>query len=254
MIPNIAVIVTDANRKILWVNDDFTIITGYALREVYGHKPSLLQGPRSEIQSILRIRKALEEGVTVSEEITNYRKNGEIYTCKLIIHPIYNDQDTLTNFIAFEVDGDKVQDAEQIPLFNYNKKYQTSSLKGIEEMKLYARLKKIMSEEKIYLNPTLTLKEVADKLATNTKYLSQVVNNFVGINFQQYINTFRVNEAKIKIQSEKYNNLTLYGLALQCGFKNKSTFYKVFKHLTNQTPREYQLNQAQNSENQNLSA
>jgi len=239
MVPHIAVIVTDADRRILWVNDDFTYITGYALTEVLGKKPSILQGPNSEKEVMRRIRKGLESQIPVKDVITNYRKNGEEYPCKLVIHPIFNENRALTNFIAFEVDGNVVEEEEDIPLLQISEKYSTSSLKGIEEMKLYYKLKVMMETEKPYLDPKLTLKEVADRLSTNTKYLSQVVNHHVGTNFQNFLNLYRVNEAKEKIINEELSNLTLFGIALQCGFKNKSTFYKVFKELTGITPREY---------------
>ena len=101
-----------------------------------------------------------------------------------------------------------------------------------------------MDRDQHYLNPKLSLKLVADLLGTNTKYLSQVVNNQAGCNFQQFINVYRVEEAKEKIKDESFSNLTLYGIALHCGFKNKSTFYKVFKETMNQTPREYLLSVA----------
>ncbi|MCB0376477.1 MAG: AraC family transcriptional regulator, partial [Sinomicrobium sp.] len=54
-----------------------------------------------------------------------------------------------------------------------------------------------------------------------------------------FINTFRVNEAKRQLICGKYGHLTLYGIALQCGFKNKSTFYKVFKEVAHLTPRQF---------------
>ncbi len=239
MVPHIAVIVTDSDRRILWVNEDFTYITGYALTEVLGKKPSILQGPKSEREAVRRIRKGLESQMSIKDEITNYRKNGEEYPCRLVIHPIFNENRKLTNFIAFEVDGNAVQEDDKIPLLQLNEKYSSSSLKGIEEMKLYYQLKILMETEKLYLDPNLTLKEVADRLSTNTKYLSQVVNHHIGTNFQNFLNEFRVSEAKDKIMQEEFNNLTLFGIALQCGFKNKSTFYKVFKEITSITPREY---------------
>ena len=96
-----------------------------------------------------------------------------------------------------------------------------------------------MENEKLFLDPNLSLKEVADQLHTNTKYLSQVVNHHAGCNFQFFINTYRVKEVKSMITSDDYHNLTLFGIALQCGFKNKSTFYKVFKEISGQTPKEY---------------
>ncbi len=240
MIPHIAVILTDMDRKILWVNQDFTDITGYTLSEVVGFKPgSILQGSQSEQDAVRRIRRALEQEVPFNDEITNYRKNGEEYLCKLVIHPIFNNANKLTNFIAFEVDGDVVQEEEELPLLSLKGKYSSSSLKGVDEVKLYFKLKDILSSNELYLDPNLTLKNVADRLATNTKYLSQVVNHHSGNNFQYFINTYRVEEVKRKIISKEFENLTLYGIALQCGFKNKSTFYKVFKEISGITPREF---------------
>ena len=239
MVPNIAVILTDAQRKILWVNDDFTEITGYTLTEVIGKKPSLLQGPKTEKDAINRIRRSLENEVAFMEEITNYRKNGEPYICRLVIHPVFNRDQQLTNYIAFEVDGNVVKDTAIISLLQLQEKYSSSSLKGDEEVKLYFKVKALMENEKLFLDPNLSLKEVADQLHTNTKYLSQVVNHHAGCNFQFFINTYRVKEVKSMITSDDYHNLTLFGIALQCGFKNKSTFYKVFKEISGQTPKEY---------------
>ncbi|MCB0593075.1 MAG: PAS domain-containing protein [Lewinellaceae bacterium] len=239
MLPNIAVILTDAQRKILWVNDDFTEITGYTLTEVIGKKPSLLQGPKTEKDAINRIRRSLENEVAFMEEITNYRKNGEPYICRLVIHPVFNRDQQLTNYIAFEVDGNVVKDTASISLLQLQEKYSSSSLKGVEEVKLYFKVKALMENEKLFLDPNLSLKEVADQLHTNTKYLSQVVNHHAGCNFQFFINTYRVKEVKSMITSDDYHNLTLFGIALQCGFKNKSTFYKVFKEISGQTPKEY---------------
>lgn len=239
MVPNIAVILTDASRRILWVNEDFTTITGYTLTEVIGKKPgSILQGPGTDREVIARIRKGLENQVPIKEEILNYRKNGEAYCCKLVIHPVFDQQQELTNFIAFEIDGNETDEAT-VPLLSLNEKYSSSSLKGAEEIKLYFRLKNLLDKEKLYLDPGLSLKDMADRLHTNTKYLSQVVNHHAGMNFQQFVNKYRIKDAKAKIASKEFNNLTLYGIALQCGFKNKSTFYKVFKEATGITPKEY---------------
>ncbi|MDX1941192.1 MAG: PAS domain-containing protein [Saprospiraceae bacterium] len=239
MIPYIAVIVTDAQRRILWVNEDFTEMTGYTLSEVIGKKPSILQGPKSEPDAVKRIRKGLESQTSIKDTITNYRKNGEAYPCKLVIHPIYDPDHKLTNFIAFEVDGLQVEDEEKLPIMQIKEKYSSSSLKGVEELKLYFRLKSLIESEKIYLNPNLTLKSVADQLSTNTKYLSQVVNHHAGTHFQNFINAYRVEDVKQKINQAAFRNLTLFGIALQCGFKNKSTFYKVFKEICGITPRDF---------------
>jgi PAS domain S-box-containing protein len=240
MIPNIAVILTDPQQRIIWVNDDFTAITGYSLGEAIGRIPGrMLQGPKTEPEVIERIRKAIQHRIPFRDQLTNYRKSGEPYLCKLVIHPVFDRNQELTNFIAFEVDGNLVADEFNIPLMNLSEKYRSSSLRSIDEIKLYDQLKQLLEADKLYLNPELSLKTVADLLNTNTKYLSQVVNHQAGINFQQFINLYRVKEAKHKIVKDSLSNLTLYGIALQCGFKNKSTFYKVFKEVTGYTPKDF---------------
>lgn len=240
MAQDIAIILTDARRKIIWVNDGFTNITGYTLTEVIGKSPGrLLQGPNTEREAVNRIRKHLASQVPFKDEIINYRKNGEEYVCRLVIHPIFNNQQELTNYIAFEVDGDEVPEETDLSLFQLEEKYRSSSLKGAKEIKLYHRLRRLMETEKLYLDPDLTLRTVADRLNTNTKYLSQVVNHHAGKNFQHFLNTYRIREVKEKICNDSFQHLTLFGIALQCGFKNKSTFYKVFKEITGTTPRNY---------------
>lgn len=240
MIPNIAVILTNAQRNILWVNDDFTHITGYTLPEVVGKSPGrLLQGPDTEPEAVTRIKQGLSSKVPFRGEITNYRKNGESYLCRLAIHPVYDEAHNLTNFIAFEVDGNTVTEEVAVPLLDLEEKYSSSSLKGVDEMRLYFRMKQAVESEKLYLNPNLSLRSVADQLSTNTKYLSQVVNHNANCNFQQFINQYRIIAVKEKIKDPALSNLTLFGIARQCGFKNKSTFYKVFKEATGMTPKKY---------------
>ncbi|MEY4134712.1 MAG: hypothetical protein RL386_1062 [Bacteroidota bacterium] len=78
MIPSIAVILTDPARRILWVNEDFCHITGYAPAEAIGKVPgALLQGPKTEPEAVSRIRKGLNQKISLREQLTNYRKNGE---------------------------------------------------------------------------------------------------------------------------------------------------------------------------------
>lgn len=222
------------------MNDDFTSITGYTLAEAVGRSPGeLLQGPATEPEAVERIRSKLKEDKPFADQLTNYRKNGEIYPCKLVIHPIFNRLQELINFIAFEVDGHEVKDESRIPFFNLSPKYQSSSLKGIDEVRLFSRLKDCMEQDQLYLDPDLSLRKLAECMDTNTKYLSQVINHCSGQNLQTFINTYRINAVKRALEAGDHDNLTLFGIAQQCGFKNKSTFYKVFKDLTGLTPKDY---------------
>ncbi|MBK7028552.1 MAG: AraC family transcriptional regulator [Bacteroidales bacterium] len=88
--------------------------------------------------------------------------------------------------------------------------------------------------------------DVAVLLHTNSKYISQVINEYYEQNFYNYINSHRIEEAKSIIRmpgSEKYS---LQGIANMVGFSSKSTFNKAFKKFTGNTPSEYR-NQTLNS-------
>ncbi len=239
--PTVAIILTDASRSILWVNDYFTELTGYDIDEVRGKKPSVLQGERSDPNIIAEMRACLELGLSFKNEITNYTKTGEIYKCRLVVHPVRNDGGVITNFIAFAIDTDKVADDGRLELMHFSSKYQTSSLKGVKSLELYERLRRLMVSERPYLDPHLNLPQLAAMLDTNTKYLSQVVNYHYGNNLQQFVNVYRVADAKRRLIEGEHSNLTYYAIGQLCGFKNKSTFYKVFKKITEYTPHELVL-------------
>ncbi len=238
MYPNVAVVLTDANRCIQWVNHDFTLMTGYSLQDVLGKKPSILQGEKTNPEDVKRLRSNLDAKQAFKDSILNYTKTGEEYQCNFVIHPVYNDYGVLTNFLAFEVDASKIDDST-IPLLQLREKYSTSSMKPNDQTSLYIRLCSVVQSEKLYLNPDLSLRDLANRLHTNTRYLSQVINSLSGFNLQHFINTHRIEDVKRHVMSENFENYTLYGIAQLCGFKNKSTFYKVFKEVTGVTPKDF---------------
>lgn len=236
----IAVILTDARARVLWVNQDFEAMTGYSAVEMAGQSPGyVLQGPRTSPEDVRQIREGLASGGTFKAQILNYRKNGEEYLCKLVVHPIFNPEKELVNYLAFEVDGNHVKDENRIPLMNIDPRYRTSSLRGIEEIRLFNRIKEIMNTEQPYLKPNLTLRKFADRLDTNTKYLSQVINHQADINFLTFINRYRIDAVKALLDEGLAEDQTYFGIAQHCGFKNKSTFYKVFRDQVGMTPHKY---------------
>jgi len=93
--------------------------------------------------------------------------------------------------------------------------------------------------EKPYFYNKLTIENVADALHTNSKYLSQVINENYNNNFYTYINTHRINDAKEMLLSDKYENYSMEGIAKTVGFNSKSSFNTAFKKYTSFTPSEY---------------
>lgn len=118
-------------------------------------------------------------------------------------------------------------------------KYATSKLEGDELQKCFLMVENYMEKEKPFLDPDLTLPKLAKELDVSTHHLSQVINEVHGRNFFDYVNQFRVEEIKKKIQDEKYDNYSLLGIAYESGFNSKSAFNRVFKKSTNKTPSQF---------------
>ena len=117
-------------------------------------------------------------------------------------------------------------------------KYNKSSLTEAQKKSLIVSLEKYMSEKPYFYNK-LTIENVADALHTNSKYLSQVINENYNNNFYTYINTHRINDAKEMLLSDKYENYSMEGIAKTVGFNSKSSFNTAFKKYTSFTPSEY---------------
>ncbi|MCS6796573.1 MAG: PAS domain-containing protein [Raineya sp.] len=99
-----ALVLTDFERKILWVNEGFEIMTGYKSCEAVGRKPIFLQGKSTEPSIRLLFRQKLQEEVNFTLTITNHRKNGEPYLCKVDIFPLHNAQNVVSHFLALETE------------------------------------------------------------------------------------------------------------------------------------------------------
>lgn len=109
-----------------------------------------------------------------------------------------------------------------------------------EEMaRLEQMLSHLMTAEKPYLNEDLTLTGLAEFLNVPDKKLSALLNQFMNVSFYDYVNSFRVNDVKSMMESREFDNLTLLGIAYECGFKSKTSFYRIFKKTTGLSPSAY---------------
>jgi PAS domain S-box-containing protein len=101
------IVVTCENQKIEWVSKGFSRMTGYDSEEALGQFPKFLQGKETSIEAKIEIRNKIHLREKYSGKIVNYRKNGEKYLCKVDILPVFDKQNSLVNFIAFEHEVDK---------------------------------------------------------------------------------------------------------------------------------------------------
>jgi AraC-like DNA-binding protein len=100
------------------------------------------------------------------------------------------------------------------------------------------KIERIFNEEKIYLEPELSLNDLAIKLKTNTSVLSAAINQIFEKNFNDFVNEYRVNEFKKQIKLPENKHITLLGIAFDCGFNSKPTFNRAVKKATGLSPRE----------------
>lgn len=121
-------------------------------------------------------------------------------------------------------------------------KYSGSGLKKEDSEEYLLRLNQYMDTKKPYLNPDINLPQLSKDLNIPSHYLSQVINENIGLNFFDFINRYRVEEIKSKIIDPKYTNYSILGIAFESGFNSKSAFNRVFKNSTGITPSEYKKN------------
>ncbi|MEM6718174.1 MAG: helix-turn-helix domain-containing protein [Bacteroidota bacterium] len=108
-----------------------------------------------------------------------------------------------------------------------------------EDKALQTQLEQFMVEEKLFTNPSLTLYDVASKLNTHPKKVSNIINKGFKMNFNDFVNAYRTEEVIKKVTDNENDIKTLLGIALESGFNSKSTFNRAFKKQTQHTPKEY---------------
>jgi AraC-like DNA-binding protein len=103
---------------------------------------------------------------------------------------------------------------------------------------LFTEIQLLMEKEKFYLKPGITISDVSTAIGSNDKYISLSVNKFARMNFNYYINTLRIQEAKKKLLDTNAGS-SIQDIAFACGFGNASSFIRVFKQITGLTPAYY---------------
>ncbi len=100
-------------------------------------------------------------------------------------------------------------------------------------------VKSLMENDKAYLNPELNLSDLAKQANMSRAQLSEIINSGFNKNFNDFVNMYRVDAFKNMLKNNKHQQLSLLGIAEECGFNSKATFNRVFKKLTNFSPSEY---------------
>lgn len=117
-----------------------------------------------------------------------------------------------------------------------DKEFKPTQLKNYKGEDLKIMLIELFKSEKLYTSPDLKITEVALKLQTNRTYISKLINTEFNCSFNDFVNGFRVKEAKHLLSRPENNNLSLVYISEQVGFGSVNTFIRVFKQNEGITP------------------
>ena len=106
---------------------------------------------------------------------------------------------------------------------------------------LLMSMAKVMEDTNVICDPDFCLQMLAQRVQSNTKYVSWTINATYGKNFKTYLNEYRIREATRQLSDrEHYGHLTIAAIAEQVGFKSTTSFNQVFKRIMGMTPAAYQ--------------
>lgn len=131
----------------------------------------------------------------------------------------------------------------KIPQTEESKKPKPVKNETNEDDLLKTQIHSFMVEQKPYLNSKLNLGQLAEMLGLTPHVLSKTINTNFEKNFNDFVNSYRVDEFKKISVEDRYANMTVLAIAFDAGFNSKTTFNTAFKKITHSTPNEYLKNQ-----------
>lgn len=118
-------------------------------------------------------------------------------------------------------------------------KYKKSGLKNDQANEYLAQLSSYMEQTKAWKDSELSISKISAQTSIPKHFITQALNEFLGKNFYTFVNEYRIEEAKILIDSPKFNSWSIVAIAYECGFNSKTAFNNFFKKHTGLTPTDY---------------
>lgn len=134
-----------------------------------------------------------------------------------------------------------IQDESTVtpPHSELTEKITVSDDKDEKQTAVVDKVKNLLTNEKLYLNPELTIIQISDKIGEHPRTVSGSINRVCQENFNRFINKYRVEEAKKLLRDKNSELLNMEGIGSEAGFKSNSSFYNAFKKELNVTPLQY---------------
>ncbi|MTI89515.1 MAG: helix-turn-helix transcriptional regulator [Balneolaceae bacterium] len=122
------------------------------------------------------------------------------------------------------------------------KKYLSSNLSRSDMKRIKQKLRQAFKKDQHYLDGKLSVRKLGDLINESPHNISQTLTLELNENFNNYVNSFRIQHAQMLLQDTNYDHYTIEGIALESGFNNKVTFNRAFKEITHQTPSAFRKN------------
>ena len=109
-------------------------------------------------------------------------------------------------------------------------------------MSIMKNIEQLMLDEKLYTDPLLSVDMLANKLKMKRHYVSESINRCKNINFNTYINEYRIKEAIRLLSKKDAKEFSIDRIAFDAGFNDRINFYRIFKKITGLSPTEFRKN------------
>lgn len=130
---------------------------------------------------------------------------------------------------------EEAEEAEETKLYSANK------LTNEQKENLLRDITRIMEETEEFCDSEFSLERLASLIGSNSRYVSQIINETYNKNFRTFVNEYRIKEARIRLMNTaEYENYTIKAIAESVGYKSHTNFIDIFKKITGITPSIYQ--------------
>lgn len=136
-------------------------------------------------------------------------------------------------FMGYKKDGLKIHESKT------NLTTLAIKLSNDQVAKIEKQLLEKLNKEAVYLDSSLSLKQLAEDLNVTSERLSLVVNQKFQMGFRDLINTYRVNHVKKQLSEKQGTEHSILNLALDSGFNSQASFYRAFKKFEGMSPKDY---------------
>ena len=193
----------------------------------------------AQMERALNFLILIETALGNYEEALNYIEQGISFRLPMLLYlkvdPLLKPLHELPRFKELMKPlPDSVPDA-----IEQGSKYKKSLISDEDLVRYRKELSGLMSNNRPYLDPYLTLNDLAEKLGIPANHLSQLLNDGFDQNFAEFVNTYRLDHFKNEIIKPEKQNFTLLALAFESGFNSKTVFNSFFKKAMGTTPSKY---------------